>query len=248
MPPAVDWDATFLPAVLKLFSGNPYEIAGFYNAPYALFPLIPFAMLPYDMGRVLLIVCSILAMGFTLYKLGAKPLSMMMVLLSPFVIDSLAWGNLEWLTILGLAVHPALGLILLAIKPQMTIGVMLFISVESFIKSGLWNGFKTVLPLVLVFTISIMWFGLFPLKWFSYGAEAGINLSFMPYSFPIGLLLMVQAFKTHNKLFALAASPCFFSTLSPQIWMVVFFALAPLTLESIIAVLSTWGIGRLNSF
>jgi hypothetical protein len=242
MPSAIDWDTVFLPAILALLqTGNPYSVPGFYNPPWALLPLVPFALLPYDPGRIAMILCGLSAFAFTLYRLGAKPLPMALVLLTPFVLDSLFWGNVEWLTLLGLTLSPAYGLILLAIKPQMTIGVILFWLVESYTTQGLWNGFiKTIMPMTLVFIISIILFGLFPLRWLDYSAQAGINVSLFPYSVPLGIALMIQAFCAHRFEYALAASPMFFPTLSPQSWMVVFFALASLPIQASAAAVGIW--------
>ena len=242
MPGAADWDNVFLPAILILLqAGNPYSVPGFYNPPYALLPLIPFALLPYDLGRIVLLLVSLLVFAFTLYRLGAKPIPLALILLTPFALDSLFWGNLEWITLLGLTINPAYGLILLAIKPQMTWGIILFLLVESTIKRGWWNGFiKTIIPVTLVFTISIILFGWFPLRWISYSGEASINISLFPYSVPLGIVLMLQSFRTHRFEYALAASPMLMPTLSPNVWIVTFFALARLPMQSLLATTGIW--------
>ena len=243
MPGAVDWDATFLPAILTILqAGNPYSVPGFYNPPWALLPLIPFALLPYDLGRIALLLISLCAFAFTLYRLGAKPIPLALILLTPFALDSLFWGNLEWITLLGLTLNPIYGLILLAIKPQMTIGVILFVLVESYIRSGFWNGFvKTIAPVTFVFIISIILFGWFPLRWLDYHSEiTGVNLSLFPWSLPIGFLLMLQSFRMHRIEYALAASPMFMPTISPNVWLVAFFALARLPIQSLLATTGIW--------
>lgn len=230
----MDWLTTFYPAVQALLRGDSFYI---FNAPWALFPLIPFVAFPW--GRELLLVASLCAMAFTAYRLGASPVGVAVFLLSPFVFDALLWGNVEWLAILGFAINPALGLVLMAVKPQITVAVMAFLVVESWRSHGWRDTLKLAAPLVAVVIASFAIFGLWPLNMVGYTAV--IDLSFFPWSVPIGAALFVQSLRTHNIRYAVAASPMFAPTLTPQCWLVVFLALVPSIPKLSFASLSAWG-------
>jgi hypothetical protein len=70
MPAATDWDGTFLPSALAHFNGGEMNIN---NPPYVLFPLIPFALLPVDAGRVLVLLVALAALALVAFRIGAQP-------------------------------------------------------------------------------------------------------------------------------------------------------------------------------
>ena len=242
MPYAIDWQETFLPAVLALFNGgNPYSTI--YNPPWLLFPLIPFAVLPYDLGRILMLVCAVVAFGLVAYRLKARPLVVALLILSPFVYTAIAWGNIEWLALLGLVTVPPVSFLLLMLKPQMTICVIAFLLIEMWRK----NDRKRLLFSLGVMTVALAWsilaFGL----WFSRLGEylvtytdSRINTSLFPYSVPFGIALFLASIQTRKIQFAIAASPCFFTMVTPQTWLVVMVALSSVPLALVAAVLGSW--------
>ena len=90
-PESNDWDKFFRPAVLALLNGTDvYSVAGFYNVSWTLFPLIPFAVLPPELGHLLLLFCSSAAFIFIAWRFGAHPISAGAFVRSPFVFVSLA--------------------------------------------------------------------------------------------------------------------------------------------------------------
>ena len=231
---STDWLNTFYPAVQAFLNSEPFHI---YNAPWTLFPLIPFATFPW--GRELLFLASMGALGFTAYRLGASPFGVALFLLSPLVFDALLWGNVEWLALLGLAVSPWFGLVLLAIKPQMTIAVMAFLVIESWRKNGTRRTICLLIPLAIVTLLSFAVFGLWFVK--SIGYKATLDANLFPWSIPVGIVLFGLSLRTHNIRYAIAASPMFFYTLTPQCWMVVFLALVPSLPKISFASLGAWG-------
>src|SRR5215510_12953887 len=73
VPPAIDWTITFRPATLTLLSGlSPYGRVYYVHAPWTLIPLIPLAILPEAVGRVMLLFCGLASYAFVAHKLGAK--------------------------------------------------------------------------------------------------------------------------------------------------------------------------------
>lgn len=240
---STDWLHTFYPATVALLNGEPFRI---YNAPWSLFPLIPFAAFPY--GRELMLLAAIFAVTFTAYRLGAHPLGIVALCLVPFALDIFFWGNVEWLAILGFVINPALGLILLAIKPQMTIAVMAYIAIETWRNHGWKQTALTLAPLAVLTLASFVVFGLWPLATLTYMDNRGsfMDVSLFPYSVPVGLVLFVRALRVHNIRYAIAASPMFFPVLTPQCWFVVFLALVSSTPRITLASVGIWAYGLLR--
>lgn len=198
-----------------------------YNPPWVLFPLIPFEIVPY--GRALMLVAAISISGFTAARLGASPLAVALFIFSPLVFDALAWGNVEWLAILGFVVTPGFGLLLLVLKPQVTIAAIVFLIVESWRTRG-WHGtVRLVAPLAVVTLLSFVAFGLWPLETASYmdNRNSPMNISLFPWSVPFGIILFVQSLRTHNIRYAIAASPMLSPIVTPPNWIGVFLALTP---------------------
>ena len=244
-PPAVDWDVTFLPAVLALLKGaDVYRYI--YNPPWALFPLIPFALLPYDTARALLLVCEVLAFGFAAWRIGVKPLGLLAFMLSPFAFNALAWGNVEWLVALGIGLgYSWVGVLLLLIKPQMSIALIVFMLIE-LARRGKWKAAGAIVAsVVIAMSVSFATFGFWLERVAAYTpthVDLSFNLSLFPLSIPVGLALFAAALRTRKPGYALAASPCFFPMVTPQVWVVAALALAVSIPESIAASLGFWAL------
>jgi hypothetical protein len=242
-PFAVDWHYTYRPATLAILRGeNPYsgEVL-FFAPPWVVIPLIPFAVLPEDIGRSLFAVLSIGMFALIAYRLGAKPLGLLAFLLSAPVANGIQTGNVEWLVLLGLLLPPQIGLILLAIKPQSTLGVLLFYLVEAWRKGQLREVIAQFWPLAAVSLLSLLIYGLWPLRAREYGGYAGeFNISLWPHSIPIGLTLLAIALRDRRRDAALIGSPF----LSPYLvlvgWSGALAGLAPRTLEIVVASIGTW--------
>lgn len=216
LPPelGIDWRLTYRPAAMALVSGrNPYETwvapeAPFFAAPWGLLPLLPLLWLPVRTGALLVMLLGFLAFTFSAYKLGARPFALGIFLASPPVMHCILNANIEWLVLLGFALPPQLGLLLVTIKPQTGFAVALFWIVEAWRKGG-WRGvFSTAWPLIAVTGVSGLAFGCWPLRLAqAVGAGAAYNSSLWPWSIPIGFVLLAIAFRTRRAPFAMAASP-----------------------------------------
>ena len=111
LPPGVDWYDTFRPAARELlFARNPYKIEGFFYAPWALLPIMPIAILPENVGRAVSVLVSMLAFGFTAYRLDAKPVALLAFMLSPPAIHCLLNANIDWMPVLGFVLPPQIDL------------------------------------------------------------------------------------------------------------------------------------------
>lgn len=243
--PASDWDDVFRPAALALVRGDdPYTIPQFFNPPWALFPLVPFAVLPYNLGRGLMLLAGIVAFGLAARRMGAGVPGILVFATAPLVFNAMMFGNVEWLAVLGLVAVPPVGILLLMIKPHMTIAIAAFLFVEAWRARG-WKAAAVLAGIaVAALVLSVVWFGFWPLKLLEYNDFRGsaLNVSFMPYSLPVGLALAIAALRTRRLGYAVAASPCFFAVLTPQVWIIALLAIAGSTPELIAATLGLWGI------
>ena len=200
---AYDWVMAYRPACLALLSGHsPYLITSerFANAPWALLPLIPLALLPVEWGRLLLILVSLAAIAFVAYRLRAGPITMIAFMLSPFVFRCLYYGQIDWLPLLGIIMPPWLGLFFIAVKPQTCGLVALYWLVEAW-KAG--TVIRTFAPVTIATLVSFGAFGFWPAR----AAEFGRLGAMWPWSIVLSVALLVVAYRRKDKTLAAAASP-----------------------------------------
>ena len=250
LPAGVDWQYSFRPAVFELLAGHsPYHldrgIQGswdqytFWNAPWALLPLIPLALLPVQLGRALLVVVTILSLAYVSRRLGAQPLAIGLLLVSPPVMHGLLVGNIDWLAVLGFIMPPQIGLFFIAIKPQIGIAVAIFWLVEAWRKGGWREVLRIFWPITVALALSILIFGPWPLR---FETQAGVwwNASLWPMSIPVGLGLLAAALHKRKIEFAMAASPCLSPYLMMHSWVVVLLAVVSSLPETAAAVVGFW--------
>ncbi len=250
LPEGVDWRETYRPALLALLSGRtPYGVgvSPFFAAPWGLVPLMPLACLPVRAGEVALFVVGLVAYAEAAQRLGAKPMTLVMFLLSPPVVQGLLHGNIAWMPLLGFVLPPQIGLFFVAVKPQMGVGAMIFWLVEALRKGGLREVVRVFWPISLAFLASLALFGLWPLGFQSVLPLARIyNVSFWPFLLPVGLALMVAAIRQRKIRFAMAASPC----LSPYVlihgWAGPLAAILQQPVETCAAVVGLWIVNYLQ--
>lgn len=240
VPPAVDWSRFFRPAILTLLSGgSPYGSIYVIHAPWGLLMLTPLALLPEAVGRVLMIFCALAAYTFIAQRLGAKPLAIIFLLISPTVIHLLLNGNLDWLASFGFILPPQIGLFFISIKPQIGIAVAPFWLFEAWRQGGWKQVLKTFAPFTVVLLLSFLIYGLWPLG-VAENVTVWWNASLWPLSIPVGLALLVTAVRKRKIEYAMAASPC----LSPYVlfysWTGVLLAIISSVPETIAAVIGLW--------
>jgi hypothetical protein len=242
VPPAVDWVTTFRPATLTFLSGeSPYGRFYLVHAPWTLVMLAPLALLPEAVGRVMMILCGLISYAYIAYRLNAKPVAIVFLLLSPLVMHMLLNGNIDWLASLGFILPPQLGLFFISMKPQIGIAVAPFWLVEAWRVGGWKLVLKTFLPFTIVLLLSFVIFGIWPMYSFSYRvSEVWFNASLWPMSIPVGLALFVASIRKRKIEYAMAASPC----LSPYAlfysWTGALLAIVSSTPETIAAVVGLW--------
>lgn len=235
-----DWHATFRPAALEILHGrSPYNAKGFFNPPWAAILLIPFAVLPEKVGWAVLVVVALGVYAYVAHKLGANKLTIAILLLSPPSLHGILIGNIDWLAILGIVLPPWLGLFFLALKPQVSVVVILYLFVAEWKRGGPLRVFKTFLPVGLAAALSIMIFG----PWFLNIPSLDklpANDSLFPMSLPLGLVLTVAAIRKNDIRYAMMASPMLAPYLLLYSWIVALLALAPKPSETTAAVIGMW--------
>lgn len=204
-----DWYQFYRPATLALLHGqNPYDVPAFNNAPWALIPFIPFAVLPYQMGRVGFFLLSLAGFFYIPYKLGAKSVSMVLFVTSYPVISCLNGGGIEWLPMLAFVTPAPISLIFAAIKPQVGIGIALYWLFESWRMGGIRTVIKKFLPVTLLLSASFLLYGFWVMT-FRGKSQDVANISIFPYLVPVGLYLIWRAIIERRARPAMASGPFF---------------------------------------
>lgn len=248
LPPGIDWHQTFRPAALELLHlRNPYAVQGFLNPPWTLLPLLPLAVLPENVGRAILLLLNLGALAFAAHRLGANKLALGVFLASPIVLHGLLNASMDWMVVLGFALPPQIGLFFVVIKPQVGGAVALFWLVEAWRQGGWKEALRQFWPVTVALLASFALFGLWPLR---FGQTLGYwwNASLWPLSIPVGLALLVAAFRKRSARYAMGAAPC----LSPYVlfhsWVGALVALVEFPLEMVAAVAGLWVLVILRAF
>ena len=258
LPPGVDWQYSFRPAVFDLLAGrSPYHLERgvqgswsqytFLNAPWTLLPLIPLAVLPVPVGRALLVIVTLVSFAFVARRLGAKLPAMALLLASPPVMHGVLTGNIDWLAALGFIMPPQIGLFFVAIKPQIGVGVAIFWLVEAWRKGGWREVLRVFWPITVALAASILIFGPWPLR---FEVQAGVwwNASLWPMSIPVGLGLLAAALHNRKIKFSIAASPCLSPYLLMHSWVVALLAVVDSLPVTAAAVVGFWILIAIRGF
>lgn len=208
LPVGRDWQNTYRPAALAVLDGqSPYSVEIYYAAPWAAWFLAPFAILPYGLGRLLTFILALAAFAFVAWRAGAKPAAMVIFLCSAAVVGCLNNGNIEWMPLLGLCAPPWLGLILLAVKPQVGIGLGIYWLIRIWREKGFRQVVITFAPLAVLLLISFLLYGLWPLRFNQTLAWSVDNTALGVQSLFVGGVLLVRSLRTQDDRMALAAGP-----------------------------------------
>ena len=250
IPPGCDWDGNYRPASLAMLSGkSPYTVEPFFAPPWSLVPLWPLAILPVSIGRAALFWVTLIALAFTGYRLGARPLGVAIFILSPPVVHGLLNANIEWIPILGFVLPPQIGLLLVTAKPQTGFAVALFWIFEAWRKGGVREILRISWPLLITFLLSLLLYGLWPLRLGDVMPIAkDFNASFWPYTLPIGGALIVASLRKREARWAMGASPCLSPYALFHTWSAALVALVPATTELFITVLGLWILVAVSAF
>ena len=199
LPLGDDWPTFFRPATLMLLRGqSPYSVGiGFYNPPWALLPLVPMALLPFQWGRLVLFFVSLAAFAYGARKLTSQPISILLFMTSTPVVFCLNGGNIDWLLMLAFVTPAPFALMLAAIKPQIGIGIAFYWLIESWRLGGIRLMIKNFTPVGLLLIASFLLYGFYPL---SFGQLNHViwNASPFPYLIPLGVFFLVSVLRSQE--------------------------------------------------
>lgn len=228
-----DWMCIFRPAVANLFSGHTPYTGLYFNPPWTLFLLAPFAILPPGWGAAAIAVACVASFMVAGARLGMNRISLLIFLATPFIWVNARQGNIDWLVALGASLPPQVGLFLVVIKPQAAIGIVAFWGIQALtegwgkgrFQGALWEAFRVFAPVTAAYLLSFLIFGLWiipPVQWI----RDPINYSLWPISIPIGLVLMAAAIKNKDLRRAITASPMFSPYLLTYTYSIFFLGLS----------------------
>jgi len=241
LPVGVDWQNTYRPAALAMLRGDsPFSVEIYYAAPWALIPLMPFALMPYMVGRFFVFVLGLASFGFTAYRLGAGRWTLMIFMMSAAVVGCLNNGNIEWMPLLGIVLPPQYGLILLAVKPQVGIGLGLYWLVMIWWEKGFWQMVKVFAPVTVLLMLSFSFYGLWPLRFDQTLAWSVDNTSFGLQGLFLGGVALAWAIRNRNEKAALASGPFFSPYVLQFTWGAALVPLLDKPVELLAAVVLLW--------
>lgn len=248
VPPGRDWSIAFRPAAWEMiYLRSPFNVPGFFNPPWTAVALIPFAIFPEQVGRVLMILTGLIAYAYVGYKLGGSRPAILAVLLSPLVMHTMLNGNMDWLSLLGLVMPPQIGLFFVTMKPQLGIAVVIYWLVESWWTGGYKRTIQVFWPITLVTLLSFLLYGFWPWR-ARVEVDLWWNTSLWPMSLPVGLALMVAALRKWDIRYAMGASPCFAPYILFHSWVIALYAIIRSTPETIAAVIGLWVLVAIRFF
>lgn len=202
-----DWEV-FREAALALLDGrNPYSVGEgemlFFNPVWTLLPLIPLALLPLWYGLIANALVSTTALLFVSRYLELGPWGFFLVAVSPMHIQSMIYGNIEWLPLLGLLFPPPIALIFFLTKPQSTVGLIVLLLWRE-CKARQWQGVvRTMAPALVLAICAVLIYG-FP------SVPSGQNpgqRSLFPFSLLVGVPVLIYAIRHQDERRAMFVGP-----------------------------------------
>jgi hypothetical protein len=188
---------------------NPYQIEGFYNAPWLAWLLWPLSHLPVHLSGAIWVTISIIVSAWCILRLGGRRLAMALALLSPPFIRFITAGGVDAVPLLGLTLMltyersdlKGLGIVLLGAKPQVLVAGALV----HWLHLDRHNKWRVLLVPLGVMLLSAISNG----NWLSdiqFGSvNQRVDLSPWPYGIPIGIgLLAWSALRNRPKVGALS--------------------------------------------
>jgi hypothetical protein len=233
------WSEIFRPATLLLLSGqSPYLNPRFFNPPWALIPLIPFALMPPTLGNAFICLLTLLSFGFVVYKMGGKASVIILFLLLPQTLYNLSQVNVDWLVALGFLMPPQIGLFFILIKPQLGVFLALFWLIEAWRKGQIREVARIFGPVSFAFLLSFLIFGPY-LQNASFMVEYP-GTSFWPLSIPVGLALLIISIRSRKPGLSIACAPLLTPYIMPYSLPVAILGLLPDQLITQVAIIGLY--------
>jgi len=243
-----DW-TTYRLATRALVEGrSPYVLDNdcqFYNPPWALLPLIPFAYLPPPLDSLCIVALGLVGVvGFCLW-VGIPGKNALVWLTTPPVIGGVIVGQIDWMVLYGftLQMPNVLAYFFLLIKPQVGLGVAIYRFVESWRTRGLLKALYETVPVAGCLLASFFAYGLWPLNGVAMaGQEVDWFTTLWPQALVAGIPLLYLALNQRKVRYAMAAAPCFSNHVLPSSWMGALLALEHKPKLLLVVSISMWAV------
>lgn len=231
-----DWPLFHNASRAILNGGNPYltqvsvgeTTLCIYNPPWVLTITMPFSFLTLRLGWAMLNATSFISILFVARRLGA---SYFVLLVSIPVIYRAIWtGNVDGFSLLGAALPAPIGVFFAALKPQNTVGLMIYWAFWNWKLGRLRRLIFIFAPATVALAISFVVFT----PWLTLGCPFSTtgHLALFPTGVPFGLAILMIAIASKRKYLALAASPF----------------ISPYISYASIVLLTLWGLFLLQDF
>ncbi len=221
IPTWFDQGNTFRPASYNIL--HPYTVERFYNTPWVLLFIFPFAWLPLEVSMLLQAALLYSVLTFVIFRLGGDFKVVVWTLTSFMSLDATLQMNVEWVVLIGLLVPATYSAPFLAIKPQLALGYYFGVSPKK------WLPIAGISIIVLL--ISFVVWGFWPPSMIAgtqltpggrYFNIAPINLLPWPISVAIGVFFAYQAFRKKDEALGILAGFFFVPYFAPYSLPLIF--------------------------
>lgn len=218
-----NWNLAYYPAGTAVWSGsNPYNVPDFASPPWLLLLLAPLSLMPSALGHLTFLLIGFIPIIYVARHLGASWVTLTALMLSWPVVSMALYTNVDGLVFLGLLLPTPVALFFLMLKPQLGAGIVIYLAVDTWRKKGMGTTCLYFAPITVAVVLSLLLTG-----WFHAATRlvsADWNLSFFPYSLPLGLFLAYKSLKSTNVGFALPVGPLLSPYVGTPSWSSVLLA------------------------
>jgi len=229
LPISVDWRGHL--NIVAQRPLHPHSVTSFFNPPWFALPLFAVGWLPLQVGQAVNAYLNLLVTALVVVRCRGTLRSLLVALTSLPFAALLLNGNVEWIPMTSFLIPPALGLPLLLTKPQSGI-LVAFVWFRQAPKKLLF-----LLPAALTILVSLFLWPGWPLLAVSNILNStptplagDANASIWPWTVPLGVFLMVRAWRREGELLAVASTLClspYFVMHSATLFMALFSARSP---------------------
>lgn len=236
----IDWKGNIRFAAIDLISGHtPYTNYERCYPPWIYLLVSPLTALSPDLATAMLFVLTYMVYSFVILHLKATPWSACAFMLNRFSLNNAINANLDFLTVLGFALPPQIGLFFVLSKPQIGFAIALYWLVEAWRKGRIREVIRVFAPVTAAYLISFLIYGLWPLKVMGM-TNNPFNSSLWPFGIPLGIFLLYKAIRDKNQLFAMGASPFLAPYVNITSYAVVLIPIIPNALVMLIVSALSW--------
>jgi len=180
--------------------------------------------------------------AFVAWKLGAKPLSLAMLLSTPQLMFLSRNGNIDWLVVLGFIMPPQIGLFFVLIKPQIGLAVAVFWFIEAWRNGKIREIVRVFAPVSAAYLVGYLLFGVEAI-WrgteFIY-IKYGWAATTFPFTIPVGLALLYKSLRSRNIMMSISASPFLAPYIAFYSWPAALLGIVDNTWLMVPAVIGMW--------